>query len=183
MLLPLTVLLVMLKAPPLWPLPREDIILGFGPLRQLYHIPGQPGGPCLPRGPRLQAQGSNRHRDPGRRPLHLIMVSPKPQTCLRGPLSGDLTSPTTPFRGMFTAGIEIFMLLIQRYHREPFMVPRQFYYPRVVTEFYHTMTSKREANPTALHFSIDGRPGILRAFDIIASLHLPVVLANAAGYR
>ena len=80
-------------------------------------------------------------------------------------------------------GLRDSMLLIHRYHLEPFMVPRQFYYPRVVTEFYHTMTSRREANPTVLHFSIDGRPGILRASDITAALHLPVVLANAAGYR
>ena len=80
-------------------------------------------------------------------------------------------------------GLRESMLLIQRYHLEPFMVPRQYYYPRVVTEFYHTMTSRREANPTVLHFSIDGRPGILRASDIIAALHLPVVLANAVGYR
>ena len=63
------------------------------------------------------------------------------------------------------------------------MVPRQYYYPRVVIEFYHTMTSKREANPTAIHFSIDGMPGILRASDITTALHLPVFLANAAGYR
>ena len=63
------------------------------------------------------------------------------------------------------------------------MVPRQFFYPRVVIEFYHTMTSRREANPTTLHFSIDGRPGILRASDITAALHIPVVLANAADYR
>ena len=63
------------------------------------------------------------------------------------------------------------------------MVPRQYYYPRAVTEFYHTMTSLREANPTALHFSIDGRSRILRASDITAALHLPVVLANAVGYR
>ena len=63
------------------------------------------------------------------------------------------------------------------------MVPRQYYYPRVVTEFYHTMTSRRETNPIALHFSIDGRPGILRAFNITAALHLLVVLANAVGYR
>ena len=75
------------------------------------------------------------------------------------------------------------MVLIQRYHLEPFMVSRQYYYPRVVTEFYHTMTSRREANSTALHFSIDGRPGILRASDITAAHHLPVVLSNAAGYR
>ena len=63
------------------------------------------------------------------------------------------------------------------------MVSLQYYYPRVVTEFYHTMTSRREANPTALHFHIDGRPGILRASDITTALHLPTVLANAAGYR
>ena len=75
------------------------------------------------------------------------------------------------------------MLLVQRYHLEPFMVPRRFYYPWVVIEFYHTMTSRRKANSTALHFSIDGRPGILQASDIIAALHLPVVLANAADYR
>ena len=75
------------------------------------------------------------------------------------------------------------MLLIQRYHLEPFMVPRHFYYPRVVIEFYYTMTSRQEANPTTLHFSIDARPGILRASDITVALHLQVVLANAAGYR
>ena len=63
------------------------------------------------------------------------------------------------------------------------MVPRQYYHPRVVIEFYHTMTSRQEANSTALHFSIDGRPGIFRASNITAALHLPVVLANAAGYR
>ena len=63
------------------------------------------------------------------------------------------------------------------------MVLRRFYYPRVVIEFYHTMTSRREANPTALHFSIDDRPGILWASDITAALHLPLVLANAADYR
>ena len=75
------------------------------------------------------------------------------------------------------------MLLVHRYHPELFMAPYRFFYPRVVIEFYHTMTSRREANPIALHFSIDGRPGILRAFDITAALHLPVVLANAAEYR
>ena len=75
------------------------------------------------------------------------------------------------------------MLLVKRYHLEPFMAPCQYYYPRVVIEFYHTMTSKREANPTALYFFIDGRPGILRASDITIGLHLLVVLANAADYR
>ena len=75
------------------------------------------------------------------------------------------------------------MLLVQRYHLEPFITPRCYFYPRVVIKFYHTMTSRLEANPTALHFSIDDRPGILRASDITAALHLPVVLANTIDYR
>ena len=108
------------------------------------------------------------------------------------PIPGNVSCGDRDFHGevyydlpAFTAdpGLRDSMLLIQRYHLEPFMVPRQYYYPLVVTEFYHTMTSRREANPTALHFSINGRPGILQAFDIIAFLHLPMVLANAACYR
>ena len=45
------------------------------------------------------------------------------------------------------------------------------------------MTSRREPNLTAIHFSIDGRPGILRASDIAATFNLTVVLANSADYR
>ena len=74
------------------------------------------------------------------------------------------------------------MQLVQRYSLEPFMTPCQFFYPRVVIEFYHTMTSKREPNST-IHFTIDGRPGILRATDIVATFNLPVVLSNLRNYR
>ena len=48
------------------------------------------------------------------------------------------------------------MLLVQRYSLEPLMAPHRFFYPRVVIEFYHTMTSRREPHPTTLYFSIDG---------------------------
>ena len=75
------------------------------------------------------------------------------------------------------------MRLVQKYSLEPFMTPRRFFYSRVVIEFYHTMTSRREPNPTTIHFTIDGRPGILRAMDIAATFNLPVVLANSADYR
>ena len=75
------------------------------------------------------------------------------------------------------------MRLVQRYSLEPFMTPRRFYYPRVVIEFYHTMTSKLEPNQTSIHFSIDGRPGILWTSDMVGSFHLPVVFANSADYR
>ena len=72
------------------------------------------------------------------------------------------------------------MRQVQRYSLKPFMTPRRFYYPRVVIEFYHT---RRELNPTTIHFSIDGWPGILRASDIASAFHLPVVLANSDDYR
>ena len=75
------------------------------------------------------------------------------------------------------------MRLIHRYSLLPFMTPRQFFYPQVVIEFYHTMTSWGVSNQMQLHFSIDGRPGVLRASDITAALGLPVVLANSADYR
>ena len=75
------------------------------------------------------------------------------------------------------------MRLVQRYSLLPFMTPRQFFYPRVVLEFYHTMTSRGLPSQMQLQFSIDGRPGVLRAADITAALGLPVVLVNSEDYR
>ena len=63
------------------------------------------------------------------------------------------------------------------------MTPRRFFYPRVVIEFYHTMTSRQDPNTMAIHFTIDGWPGILRATDIAATFNLPVVPANSINYR
>ena len=63
------------------------------------------------------------------------------------------------------------------------MTPHQFFYPRVVVEFYQTMTFKRDRNLNALHFSIDGHEGNLRASDIAATFNLPVAMANSAHYR
>ena len=45
------------------------------------------------------------------------------------------------------------------------------------------MTSRGEKHPTALHFYVDGRQGVLRASDIAAAFGLPVALANYADYR
>ena len=58
------------------------------------------------------------------------------------------------------------MRLIAHYSLLPFMTPRQFYYPRVVLQFYHSMTSQGVLSPLELRFSIDDRPGVLRAADI-----------------
>ena len=53
------------------------------------------------------------------------------------------------------------MRLITQYSLLPFMTPRQFYYPRVVLQFYHSMTSRGVPSPLELRFSIDDRQGVL----------------------
>ena len=75
------------------------------------------------------------------------------------------------------------MRLIEDYSLLPFMTPRQYYYPRVVLQFYHSMTSRGAAGPLELQFSIDDRPGVLRSADISAALGLRIPPANAEGYR
>ena len=75
------------------------------------------------------------------------------------------------------------MRLVHRYSLEPSITPRRIFYPRVIVNFYQTMTSRQDPHPTAMHFSIDGREGILRASDIAAILNIPVILANSAEYR
>ena len=75
------------------------------------------------------------------------------------------------------------MQLIQRYSLFPFMTSRQFFYPRVVLEFYHIMTSGEAPSQMEIRFIIDGRPRVLQAADITAALGLPVVLENSTDYR
>ena len=75
------------------------------------------------------------------------------------------------------------MRLIEDYSLLPFMTPRQYYYPRVVLQFYHSMTSRGAAGPRELQFFIDDRPGVLRAADISAALGLRIPPANLEGYR
>ena len=68
------------------------------------------------------------------------------------------------------------MRLIMQYSLLPFMTTWQFYYPRVVLQFYHSMTSRGVPSPLELWLSIDGRQGVLRAVDISAALGLPAEL-------
>ena len=75
------------------------------------------------------------------------------------------------------------MRLIAHYSLLPCMTPRQFYYPRVVLQFYHSMTSRGAPSPLELRFTIDDRPGVLRAADISAALGLPAEQANSRGYQ
>ena len=75
------------------------------------------------------------------------------------------------------------MRLITQYSLLPFMTLRQFYYPRVVLQSYHSMTSRGAQSPLELRFSIDDRPGVLRAADISAALGLQAEQADSGGYR
>ena len=75
------------------------------------------------------------------------------------------------------------MRLIEEYSLLPFMTPRQFYYPRVVMQFYHSMTSRETDGPLEIQFSIDNRPGVLRPADISAALGLRIPPRNSEGYR
>ena len=75
------------------------------------------------------------------------------------------------------------MRLITQYSLLQFMTPWQFYYPRVVLQFYHSMTSWGVPSPLMLQFSIDGHRGVLRVADISTALGLPAELANSRGYR
>ena len=75
------------------------------------------------------------------------------------------------------------MRLIEHYSLLPFMTPRQFYYPRMVLQFYHSMTSRGAPSPLELRFSIDDRPRVLRAADISAAMGLQAEQANSGGYR
>ena len=58
---------------------------------------------------------------------------------------------------MADPGFRDSMRLIEHYSLLPFMTPRQFYYPRVVLEFYHSMTSRGAPSPLELRFSTHDR--------------------------
>ena len=75
------------------------------------------------------------------------------------------------------------MAFIHRYFLKKFMTPHIFFYLRVVIDFYQTMTFRGERHPTALHFTIDGRHGVLRAADIAEAFQFPVALANSTDFK
>ena len=75
------------------------------------------------------------------------------------------------------------MRLIMQYSLLPFMTSQQFYYPRVVLQFYHSMTSRGVPSLLELRFTIDGRQGVLRATYISSALGMPAELDNSGGYR
>ena len=158
------------------------------------------GGYRPPSGPRHQARGSLRDLSPRRHLLLLMRVHrpsyhrPREQAPMfnSDPIPRNVDLRARDFHGDPYYDIPVLtvdhqfrdsMWLIRQHSMLPFMTSRQFYYPRVVLQFYHSMTSCGVPSPLVLRFSIDGRPRVLRAADITAALGLPAALANSTGYR
>ena len=63
------------------------------------------------------------------------------------------------------------------------MIPRDFFYPRVALDFYLSMTTHHVRNPNVIHFTIDGRHGILGTRHIAEALHIPYELVTPTDFR
>ena len=66
---------------------------------------------------------------------------------------------------------------------EHLLTPKDFFYPRVALDFYQSMTTNQVCDPTAIHFTIDERHGILGAWHIAEALHIPYELARPRDFR
>ena len=84
--------------------------------------------------------------------LHLSLTSRIRQPLFTGiPIPGNVDLRARDFHGESFYDVRALtvdprfrdsMRLITQYSLLPFMTPRQFYYPRVVVQFYHSMTSR-----------------------------------------
>ena len=108
------------------------------------------------------------------------------------PIEGNLDCRAKPFHFKLCFDIETFrqqpelrdsFRLLQRYHLEYLMTLRDFFYPRIALDFYQSMTTRRVQNPNVIHFTIDGRYGILGAIHIAKALHIPYEPVSPADFR
>ena len=108
------------------------------------------------------------------------------------PIEGNLDCRARPFHSELCFDMDTFRQqleltnsfhLLQKYHLEHLMTPRDFFYPRVALDFYQSMTTRRVRDPTVIHFTIDGRHGILGVRHIAEALHIPYEPVSPADYR
>nr|CAN65066.1 hypothetical protein VITISV_008585 [Vitis vinifera] len=93
--------------------------------------------------------------------------------------------PRVPTDSQHPSGIspEAIIKRLMMYHLERLMTPREFFYPRVAMDFYQSMTTQGTRSPIAIHFSIDGRQGILKVREIAEALYIPYELVDPAHFR
>ena len=63
------------------------------------------------------------------------------------------------------------------------MTLKDFFYPRVALDFYHSMTSRCVQDPTVIHFTINGRHGIIGARHIVEAPHIPYEPVSPTDFR
>ncbi|RVW73758.1 hypothetical protein CK203_057599 [Vitis vinifera] len=108
------------------------------------------------------------------------------------PIEGNLDCKAQPFHSELCFDIATFRIqpelkesfrLLQRYHMEHLLTPKDFFYPRVALDFYQSMTTNQVRDPTVIHFTIDERHGILGARHIAEALHIPYEPARPEDFR
>ncbi|RVW33680.1 hypothetical protein CK203_111065 [Vitis vinifera] len=108
------------------------------------------------------------------------------------PIEGNLDCRARPFHSELCFDVAAFRLqpqlrdsfhLLRRYHMEQLLTLRDFFYPRVAMDFYQSMTTHHVRDPTVIHFTIDGRHGILGARHIAEALRIPYEPARPEDYR
>ena len=108
------------------------------------------------------------------------------------PIEGNLDCRARPFHSELCFDRDTFNLkpelrdsfhLLQRYHMEHLMTPKDFFYPCVALDFYQSMTTHHVRDHTVIHFTIDERYGILGARHIAKALRIPYEPARLEDYR
>ncbi|WJZ95354.1 hypothetical protein VitviT2T_014130 [Vitis vinifera] len=107
------------------------------------------------------------------------------------PIEGNLDCRARPFHSELCFDRATFRLqpelrdsfhLLQRYHLEHLMTPKDFFYPHVALDFYQSMTTHHVRDPIVIHFTIDGRHCILGARHIAEALRIPYEPAGPEGH-
>ena len=63
------------------------------------------------------------------------------------------------------------------------MVPRPFFYPHIIREFYRTMTSRGVYPHSVIYFEIDGRQGMLNSEMVARALDIPLTPPNPIQFQ
>nr|CAN69416.1 hypothetical protein VITISV_026853 [Vitis vinifera] len=149
---------------------------------------------------KFSGPGEPSHAPPAEPPIEepRIPVEINPETLIRRPMiagppiEGNLDCRDRSFHSETYFDIETLrqqlelrdsFRLLQRYHMEDLLTPRQFYYPRVVIDFYQSMTTRGLRNPTLIQFTIDGRQGAIGARHIAEALRIPYEPVIQADFR
>ena len=73
--------------------------------------------------------------------------------------------------------------LLEMYHLKHLTTPHEFFYPRVALDFYHSMITRGVRSPTMIHFSIDGRLGVLKVRHIAEALQISYEPEDPSAFR